>query len=142
LSLAADIQDGPFASDGNITSCPPFLPLNSTSPINLLAQPFPGVSSSVARFEFPLWKNGSALQVLPDFTLIARGLGSSGTVEMIGSDSPAAVLADGKEGVMVVEVVALYSGAQTLDQIMRVCQLSIGDQGVGLGIFVSGSLVS
>lgn len=137
LSDNADWQDGPFPSDGNITNCPAFIPLNASSTINLLSQPFPGVTSSVARFEFPMWKNGSASQILPDFTLIARGLGSSGTVEMVGTDGPPEVLDDGKEGMVVVEVVALYSGVQDIDSIMRVCQLSTPDQGVGLGIFVS-----
>lgn len=84
-----------------------------------------------------MWKNGTASQVLPDFTFIARGLGSSGTIELVGTDSPPEVLQDGKEGMVVIEVVALYGGVQDLDSIIRVCQLTTSTSGVGLGIFVS-----
>lgn len=75
--------------------------------------------------------------MLPEFTFIARGLGSSGTVEIVGTDAPPEVLADGKEGVMRVEVIATYSGQQDLEDIVRVCQLSRGNKGIGLGVFVS-----
>ena len=103
----------------------------------MLSRPFPAVTSSIARFEIVLDKNlsTSPLQVLPEFTFIARGLGSSGTVEIVGADAPEEVRALGKEGVMVIDVVALYSGPQDLDSIVRVCQLSRGTAGIGLGIF-------
>lgn len=130
-------QDGPFPQDGSIVNCPAFRPLNATSPSLLLSRPFPAVGASVANFDYALWKNGSSLQILPDFTFIARGLGASGTVEIVGTDAPPEVLADGREGVMRVEVIALYSGQQDLEDIVRVCELSRGDDGVGLGVFVS-----
>jgi hypothetical protein len=130
-------QDGPYPQDGTITKCPAFKPLNASSPSLLLSRPFPAVSASVATFDYTLWKNGSALQMLPEFTFIARGLGSSGTVEIVGTEAPAQVLADGKEGVMRVEVIALYSGQQDLEDVVRVCELSRGIEGIGLGVFVS-----
>lgn len=91
----------------------------------------------MAEFEYPLWKNGSALQVLPDFTFIARGLGASGTIEIVGSDAPEEVINNGKEGVMRVEVILRYSGPQDVEDLVRVCELGRGDEGIGLGVFVS-----
>ena len=112
-------------------------PLNASAPITLLSRTGPVVTASVATFDIPLAKNGSALQELPDLQFIARGLGSSGTIEIVGSDAPEEVLANGKEGVMRIEVVAMYSGPQDLDSIVRVCQMSTGDKSIGIGIFVS-----
>lgn len=124
-----------------MTLCPAFMPLNDSSPITSLSRPFPGQSASITKFEFPLWKNGSAIQALDDFTFIARGLGSSGTLDFIGQESPTEVYSDGKEGVMTVEVVALYAGQQNLDNIIRVCSLQRDDESLGLGIFVSFILI-
>ena len=73
---------------------------------------------------------------VPDFTLVARGLGSSGTVEIVGIDSPESVITSGQEGNLTVEVIAEYSGYQSLDDIVKVCALQ-RDTGVGIGIYVS-----
>jgi hypothetical protein len=55
----------------------------------------------------------------------------------VGSDAPKEVINSGKEGVMRVEVVLRYSGVQEVEDLVRVCELARGDEGIGLGVFVS-----
>ena len=73
--------------------------------------------------------------------MVARGLGSSGTVEIVGSDSPAVITNGGLEGNITVDVVVGYSGYQDLDSLFVVGTL-IRDDGFGLGIYVSSYRIS
>ena len=58
---------------------------------------------------------------------------------MLGTDAPAVLTSSGKEGVMTVDVVLMYSGVQDINTIMRVCELQRVGEGLGLGVFVSAS---
>ena len=78
---------------------------------------------------------------LPDFFLIGRGLGSTGTTSFIGSDGPAMIISSGEEGKVLVDVVVRYAGPQHLSTMMRVCQMTRQDGGVGVGIYVSKSIL-
>ncbi|ORX40498.1 hypothetical protein BD324DRAFT_606412 [Kockovaella imperatae] len=128
-------RDGPGPLDGTLLLCPTPTPFNESSPLNLLSQPFPAQIQRNITFTFPLTKtNGTDVLTLPDFTFIARGLGSSGTVEIVGNDAPASVIAGGLEGNITVDVIAQYSGFQDLDSIIKVCTLQRPD-GLGVGIF-------
>ena len=130
-------RDGPAPQDGNLTNCPALLQLNSSSPVNLLSTPYPAQVQSSISFAFPLDdKNKTVTPSIPDFTFVARGLGASGTVEIVGVDSPQSVISAGKEGNLTVEVIAEYSGVQNLDDIIKVCTLQ-RDSGIGIGIYVS-----
>lgn len=40
------------------------------------------------------------------------------------------------EGVITVDVIVRYAGSQTLSDMMRVCQMTRNDGGVGVGIYV------
>ena len=136
-TLTSLLQDGPQGNEGNLTTCPIFYPLNSSDPVHLLATPFPAQKLSYATFQFPLAKNGTDPQVLADFTMFARGLGSSGTVEIIGAEAPREVINAGREGFVSIDVVAMYSGKQDLNNLIKVCELARENNSLGLGIFVS-----
>ncbi len=141
-SIVDEEQDGPSPSDGNMTQCNIFIPLNTTNLFNVLITPYLGETLSLATFTFPLTNSSSlpfsmtnTYSLMGDFALTATGLGSSGTLEMVGSESPSDVQG-GTEGFVQVDVVVRYSGDQELDGIMRVCSMVRGDGGVGIGIYV------
>ena len=137
-----------------MTECNLFTPLNSPNPFDVLFTPFPDTSLSLATFTFPFanitnftlpMANQSSVtfpltnrtfSLVGDFAITATGLGASGTVEMVGSDTSGPVV-NGTEGVVEVDVIVQYSSEQDLDSTMRVCKMTRGDGGVGVGIYVS-----
>ncbi|WWC72319.1 uncharacterized protein I206_106281 [Kwoniella pini CBS 10737] len=128
-----DSRDGPSPSEGNLTECNNFAPLNTTSsPFVNLFTPYPKSNISLASFSFPL----SSAGIPPsDLFVNARGFGSSGHLDFIGSDGPESVISSGEEGKILIDVVVRYSGPQDLTTMMRVCQMTRGDTGVGVGIY-------
>ncbi|WVR09697.1 hypothetical protein IAU60_006773 [Kwoniella sp. DSM 27419] len=126
-------RDGPSPSEGNFTDCNLFSPLNFTaSPFNTLFTPFPETSLSLASFSFPLSSAG-----LPpsDLFIQAHGLASSGTLTFVGADAAEPLIASGVEGQILVDVIVRYSGSQSLGDMMRVCNMTRGDGGLGIGIY-------
>lgn len=74
---------------------------------------------------------------------MTRGLGSSGTVQVIGSDAADETIDGGYEGATRVDVVVRYNGEQDLSSIMRVCQMQSQTNGsYGIGVFVSSAFHS
>ncbi|WWC64911.1 uncharacterized protein I303_107525 [Kwoniella dejecticola CBS 10117] len=128
-----DSRDGPSSFEGNLTECNNFAPLNLTSsPFLNLFTPFPDSSVSLASFSFPLSSSG----VPPsDLFINARGFGSSGHLDFIGSDGPEAIVTSGEEGKILMDVITKYAGDQDLTTMMRVCKMTRGDSGVGIGIY-------
>ncbi|WVQ66817.1 uncharacterized protein L199_005008 [Kwoniella botswanensis] len=126
-------RDAPSSSDGNLTECNNFTPLNLTSsPFTSLFTPFPQSTVSLASFSFPFSSSGNAPS---DLFVNARGFGSSGTLQFLGSDDPQAVITSGEEGKILIDVVVRYSGGQDLSTMMRVCKMTRGEDGVGVGIY-------
>ncbi|WVW86498.1 hypothetical protein I302_108547 [Kwoniella bestiolae CBS 10118] len=126
-------RDAPSPSEGNLTDCNNFTLLNLTSsPFTTLFTPFPRSTVSLASFSFPLTSSGTAPK---DLFVNARGFGSSGTLQIVGSDGPEAVLMSGEEGKILIDVVVRYSGQQDLNTMMRVCKMTRGEDGVGVGIY-------
>lgn len=120
------------------------MPLNTSNPFTLLTTPYLSSHLSVATFTFPL-ANSSSLpfsmmdtySLMGDFAINATGLGASGTLEIVGSDSPDSVVGSGTEGVLQVDVVVQYSGSQQVGEIMKVGRMVRRNGAVGVGIYVS-----
>ncbi|WVF67404.1 hypothetical protein IAT40_002160 [Kwoniella sp. CBS 6097] len=126
-------RDNPSTTDGNLTDCNVFQPLNmSSSAFNTLFTPFPSSSISIASFSFPLSASG-----LPpsDLFIKTQGLGSTGTTTFLGVDGPEQLITSGVEGKILVDVIIRYAGAQDLETMMRVCKMTRGGNGVGVGIY-------
>ncbi|ORY25431.1 hypothetical protein BCR39DRAFT_544074 [Naematelia encephala] len=131
-------RDGPSPDEGNMTHCNLFTALNSSSdPYNLLSVPFPASNLWVQTFDFPIDCNSTRPSLLSDFLITARGLGSSGTIEFVGTEASETVLEGGAEGMIRVDVVIRYSGAQNLSDMMRVCQMVRGDGAQSVGIYTA-----
>jgi hypothetical protein len=58
-------------------------------------------------------------------------------VEIIGAEAPREVINAGREGFVSIDVVAMYSGKQDLNNLIKVCELARENNSLGLGIFVS-----
>jgi len=136
-----------------MTQCNLFFPLNASNPFSLLSTPFPASSLYLTSFAFPLTStntntnaslfpgnltntNQSLLSLPGDLAITATGLGASGTLEIVGSDS-SDMVANGTEGTVVVDVVVRYSGPQELNDMMKVCRMVKGGPDAGVGIYVS-----
>lgn len=116
-----------------MTNCNQFTSYNYTSAFSSLFTPFTTTTISTTTFTFPLQANGSAPS---SFFFNARGLGSSGTITFLGSEGDEALKQEAGEGVITVDVIVRYAGSQTLSDMMRVCQMTRNDGGVGVGIYV------
>lgn len=68
---------------------------------------------------------------------MARGLGSSGTIEFVGSDYPGPIIQGGEDNDIRVDVVLRYGGDQDVMDTVHVCKLDRDDGSSGIGIFVS-----
>ncbi|WVO15747.1 hypothetical protein L204_103409 [Cryptococcus depauperatus] len=123
-------RDGPSLADGRLTTCNNFTPYDQTSSLSTLFTPFGTTSVSIATFSFPLQSNGSA----PNFFIDTRGLGSSGKVSFIGAEASKDLKASGQENAIVVDVLVKYAGPQSLDKMMKVCDMA-RDDAVGIGIY-------
>lgn len=117
-----------------MTSCNQFTSYNYTSAFSSLFTPFTTTTISTTSFTFPLQANGSAPS---NFFFNARGLGSSGTITFLGSEGNEALKQEAGEGLITVDVIVRYAGPQTLNDMMRVCEMTRNDGGVGVGIYVS-----
>ncbi|OCF31593.1 hypothetical protein I316_06792 [Kwoniella heveanensis BCC8398] len=126
-------RDNPSSTDGNLTDCNVFQPLNmSSSPFNTLFTPFPYSTISLVSFSFPLSSSDSPPS---DLFVKTQGLGSTGTTTFLGVDGPEQLITSGVEGKILIDVIVRYAGAQELDTMMRVCKMTRGDSGVGVGIY-------
>ncbi|WRT69922.1 uncharacterized protein IL334_006913 [Kwoniella shivajii] len=126
-------RDGPSSAEGTLSDCNSFTSLNLTSsPFGTLFTAFPASKLSVASFSFPLPSSGNPPS---DIFINSRGFGSSGSIHFLGSDGPEAVISSGQEGQILIDVVVRYSGNQDLNTMMKVCKMSRGSDGVGVGIY-------
>lgn len=130
------IQDGPSPSEGVISNCNLFQPLNTTD-FSLLAIPYPAATQSVSTLYFPVNTTANSSGLWDEFFLMSRGLGSSGTIYFVGRDAPDDVINGGKEELIRVDVVMRYSGVQDLKNVVQVCQMDKSDGSSGVGIYVS-----
>ena len=71
-----------------------------------------------------------------DLFITARGLGSSGTIEFIGSDYPGPIIQGGSENDIKVDVVLRYGGDQDVMDTVHVCKMERDDGSAGIGIYV------
>ncbi|WVQ76683.1 hypothetical protein IAR50_006357 [Cryptococcus sp. DSM 104548] len=125
-------RDGPSSTAGNLTNCNQFMPFNSSSAYTSLFTPFSDTTISLSTFSFPLQANKSAPS---DLFINARGLGSTGTITFIGSDGDDDLKNSAPEQGITVDVIVKYAGVQTLDSMMRVCEMTRGQGGVGVGVY-------
>ena len=129
------LQDGPRESDGNASLCNQFIPVNTTD-FSLLSIPYPAASLSVSTFTFPL-SDDTNNTYLSDFFINARGLGSSGTIEFVGTGYPGKIMQGGNDNELRVDVVLRYGGIQDPMTTMNVCRMDRDDGSSGIGIYVS-----
>ena len=126
-------RDGPSPGDGNITSYNLFASMNTSDPLMLLSTPYHNSAVLSTTFFFPL--NGTDLT--HDLFILTRGLGAWGTVAMIGSDAPAALIDSGNETMIRVDVVMRYQGIQDPNVMVRIGEMTKDDGSRGIGLFVS-----
>ncbi|WWC92035.1 uncharacterized protein L201_006989 [Kwoniella dendrophila CBS 6074] len=129
-----DSRDGPSDLEGKFTTeCNNFSPFNATtSPFSNLFTPFPHSTVSLASFSLPFSFSGKPSS---DIFINAKGLGSSGTLNFLGSDGPEAIITAGEEGKILIDVIIKYSGCQDLSTMMKVCKMTRGTDGLGIGIY-------
>jgi hypothetical protein len=161
--VRANAQDNPPASDGNMTICNIFTPLNASN-FSSLVTPYPGNKLWSSTYLLPLRHynttsnttvdldstdalaslsaNGTlqAYGLRDELPIFSRGIASTGTIEFVGADAPAEVVGGGVEGMIRVDVVVQYGGLQAVQDIVRVCELRRGGV-TGVGIYVSGGSV-
>lgn len=129
-------RDGPKDQDGEASSCNEFTLLNSSSALTQLAVNSPHFAHYISTFKFPLNSTHKGMAALDhSLYVIARGLAATGTVEIVGTNAPAGVIAGGEEGFVKVDVLARYSVGQDLKEVANVCQMKKEDGSAGVGIF-------
>lgn len=131
-------RDDPTAVDGIPSLCNQFAPLNTSSPLSQLALTSTFFDHYVTSFEIPITNSSTNTSVINDpLYFIAHGLASSGTLEIVGTDSPPDIRDGGKEGYVQVDVIARSPKDRSIDHLAKVCMLKRSDGSQGVGIFVS-----
>lgn len=72
-----------------------------------------------------------------EIPIFARGVASTGTIEIIGADADPDVINGGVEGMVRIDVVMQYGGFQDVGSQVRVCEVVRGDGSIGVGVYVS-----
>ena len=72
-----------------------------------------------------------------EIPIFARGVASTGTIEIIGADADPDVINGGVEGMVRIDVVMQYGGFQDVGSKVRVCEVVRGDGSIGVGVYVS-----
>lgn len=108
----------------------------NTTDFSYLSIPYPASTLYVSTFTFPLSNSSNNASFIDDLFITARGLGSSGTIEFIGSDYPGPIIQGGEENDIKVDVVLRYGGDQDVMDTVHVCKMDRDDGSSGIGIFV------
>jgi hypothetical protein len=110
--------------------------LVNTTDFSYLSIPYPASTLYVSTFTFPLSNSSNNASYIDDLFITARGLGSSGTIEFIGTDYPGPIIQGGEDNDIKVDVVLRYGGDQNVMDTVHVCKLDRDDGSSGIGIFV------